>query len=234
MASDWGDYNYGQQQGGGANAYGGFYDGGYGQVAAVSAQQPTFMTPAPVADDAFGGQVGADEFADEPPLLEELGINVGHIAQKTLAVLNPFRATPAEAAGDGDLAGPLVFCLAFGSLLLLSGKVHFNYIYGIGVLGCLAMYALLALMAVGKDVHFTVVVSVLGYCILPVVVLSAVSVVFSLSGAVGNMMAVAAVGWCAASASKLFVQAFGMEHQQLLVAYPCSLLYAVFALITIF
>ena len=29
---------------------------------------------------------------------------------------------------------------AFGSLLLLVGKVHFNYIYGIGVLGCLAMY----------------------------------------------------------------------------------------------
>jgi hypothetical protein len=36
------------------------------------------------------------------------------------------------------------------------------------------------------------------------------------------------------SASKLFVQAFNMEKQQVLIAYPCSMLYAVFALITIF
>ena len=45
-----------------------------------------------------------------------------------------------QAAADADLAGPLVFCLAFGSLLLLTGKIHFNYIYGIGALGCVAMY----------------------------------------------------------------------------------------------
>jgi hypothetical protein len=42
----------------------------------------------------------------------------------------------------------------------LSGKVHFNYIYGIGVLGCLAIYGLLTLMAT-TPVSFFVVVSVL-------------------------------------------------------------------------
>ena len=52
------------------------------------------------------------------------------------------------------------FCLAFGSLLLLCGKIHFNYIYGIGVLGCLAIYGLLTLMA-NTQVSFCVVVSVL-------------------------------------------------------------------------
>ena len=61
------------------------------------------------------------------------------------------------------------------------GKVHFNYIYGIGVLGCLAMYGLLTLMSMAP-VPVAVVVSVLGYCILPIVMLSAVSVVFSLQG----------------------------------------------------
>jgi hypothetical protein len=40
--------------------------------------------------------------------------------------------------------------------------------------------------------------------------------------------------WCALSASKLFVTAFDMEKQQMLVAYPCSMLYGIFALITIF
>jgi hypothetical protein len=63
--------------------------------------------------------------------------------------------------------------------MLQSGKVHFGYIYGIGVMGCLAIYALLSLMAVSV-VTLGTVVSVLGYCLLPMVVLSGISVVFSL------------------------------------------------------
>jgi hypothetical protein len=59
-------------------------------------------------------------------------------------------------------------------------------------------------------------------------------IVVSLQGVAGNLCSVAAVAWCAISSSKLFITAFNMEHQQLLVAYPCSLLYAVFALITMF
>jgi len=59
------------------------------------------------------GDAYDDEFSNEPPLLEELGINPEHIFQKTLAVLNPFRATRADVAGDSDLAGPLVIILSF-------------------------------------------------------------------------------------------------------------------------
>ena len=225
MSSEWSEYNYDPSQGG-------FYD--YSQQ--QQQQQPAFMTPGDpnLYNNSNTFNQAEDDFSNEPPLLEELGINPEHIVQKTLAVLNPLRSTRVDVAGDADLAGPLVFCLAFGSLLLLSGKVHFNYIYGIGIIGCLAMYALLHMMSARDEVFFTVVVSVLGYCILPIVVLSAVSVVFSLQGIVGNVAAVAAIAWCAVSASKLFVTAFNMERQQLLVAYPCALLYAVFALITIF
>ena len=47
-------------------------------------------------------------------------------------------------------------------------------------------------------------------------------------------MTVLAVAWATASSSKLFVTALEMRDQQMLVAYPCGLLYAVFALITMF
>ena len=77
-------------------------------------------------------------------------------------MLNPMRKTTSDVAGDADLAGPLTFCLAFGALLLLSGKVHFNYIYGIGGLGCATIYGLLCLMNVRHEVSATVVVSTLG------------------------------------------------------------------------
>lgn len=60
-----------------------------------------------------------------------------------------------------------------------SGKVHFNYIYGLGVLGCVSVWALLSLMSTAK-VALGTVITVLGYCILPMVALSGVNVVFSL------------------------------------------------------
>lgn len=128
---------------------------------------------------------------------------------QTLSVLNPFRTTDQTILQDTDLAGPLVFCLTLGSFLLLvslilyatlhcstwhdmkfihfavlfcpqSGKVHFSYIYGIGVFGCIAFYALLSVMAIQATVTLGAVVSVLGYCLLPMVVLSGVNILITL------------------------------------------------------
>jgi len=188
----------------------------------------SFYSPGP--DQSFSTP---GEFEDEPPLLEELGINPEFIVQKTLTVLNPFRTPDQAAVQDTDFAGPLVFCLGFGGFLLLSGKVHFSYIYGFGVLGCLLVWALLSLMST-QGVTFGTVVTVLGYCLLPMVMLSGVNVVFSLQGYVGVVLTAISILWCSLSASKLFVTALVMDHQQPLVLYPCALLYGVFALITIF
>ncbi|VDD80312.1 unnamed protein product [Mesocestoides corti] len=152
---------------------------------------------------------------------------------QTLNVLNPMRESPLEVLEDTDLAGPLVFCLIFGGTLLLAGKVHFNYIYGIGLLGCLGMYILLSLMT-PDGVAPTCVVSVLGYCMLPMCLLSTIGIVFSLESIVGVVLTTFIVLWSAMSSSKLFVRALNMQKQQFLVGYPCALVYAVFALLTVF
>ncbi|GAU87480.1 hypothetical protein RvY_00315 [Ramazzottius varieornatus] len=179
-----------------------------------------------------GGYTG-DDVEHEPPLLEELGINFDHILQKTMTVLNPFRRPDVTIMSDSDLAGPFVFCLLFGGLLLLHGKIHFGYIYGIGLLGCLGMYSLLSLMSV-QGVSIGCVVSVLGYCLLPMVLLSAISIIATLQGLLGMIGVGLTILWCSWSASKLFVTALSMDHQQPLVAYPCALLYGVFSLLTVF
>ncbi|KAK3874760.1 hypothetical protein Pmani_022168 [Petrolisthes manimaculis] len=201
-------------------------------------QQPNFFTPGPSimtpSSSAETGGVGSYSVEDEePPLLEELGINPDTIMQKTLTVLNPLRRTDPTILNDTDLAGPLVFCLLFGSFLLFSGKAQFGYIYGIGLLGCASMYGLLNAMSL-SGVSLGVVVSVLGYCLLPMVALAGVNILLSLQGVMGMVLTAAAILWCSVSASKLFVTGLTMDHQQPLVAYPCALLYAVFALITIF
>ncbi|KAF2362246.1 Yip1 domain [Trinorchestia longiramus] len=188
---------------------------------------PSMFVPGPVNDIENMNE------EDEPPLLEELGIDPDAILQKTLNVLNPRRNTDPAMLQDTDLAGPLVFCLAFGSFLLLAGKLQFGAIYGVGLLGCVALYGLLNLMST-NGVALGVVISVLGYCLLPVVALAGLNVLLSLQGLVGAILATTAIFWCSWSASKLFVTALSMHHQQPLVAYPCALVYSVFALITVF
>lgn len=68
-----------------------------------------------------GGAVGHATFDDEPPLLEELGIDLRHILRKTRSMLTPF-AADAALCDDADLAGPLVFAAALGVCHLLARK----------------------------------------------------------------------------------------------------------------
>ncbi|XP_054846089.1 protein YIPF7 [Eublepharis macularius] len=174
-----------------------------------------------------------DSFDEEPPLLEELGINFDHIWQKTLTVLNPIKPADGSIMNETDLTGPMVFCLGLGATLLLAGKVHFGYVYGMSATGCIAIHALLNLMSIAS-VSYGCVASVLGYCLLPMVILSSYAVFFSLQGILGTLLALIIIGWCSLSASKIFTSALAMEGQQLLVAYPCALLYGLFALMTVF
>lgn len=60
-----------------------------------------------------------------------------------------------------------------------SGKIQFGYVYGISAIGCLGMYCLLNLMSM-TGVSFGCVASVLGYCLLPMILLSSFGVLFSL------------------------------------------------------
>ena len=102
--------------------------------------QPQFYNPQQSNIDPFvpaSVKPGVDsvDYDNEPPLLEELGINFEHIFRKTKCVLNPFAKPHESIIHDEDLAGPLVFCIAYGFSLLLLGKIQFGYIYGITALG---------------------------------------------------------------------------------------------------
>ena len=180
-----------------------------------------------------GTGISPNDFENEPPLLEELGINFEHIYRKTVCVLNPFAKPHESIIHDEDLAGPLVFCIAYGFSLLLLGKIQFGYVYGITALGCLTMYSLLNLMS-EKGVSAICIASTLGYCLLPMVILSFLCSFFTLTGYVGLIVSLLFILWCSISSSKLFVTALSMVNQQILILYPCFLLYGIFALLNIF
>ncbi|XP_054544216.1 protein YIPF7 [Talpa occidentalis] len=191
-----------------------------------------FLQPAS-NPDYYSQSPYIDSFDGEPPLLEELGINFDHIWQKTLTVLNPLKPADGSIMNETDLTGPILFCIALGATLLLAGKIHFGYVYGMSAIGCFGIHALLNLMS-SSGVSYGCVASVLGYCLLPMVILSSCAIFFSLQGTFGPVSALVIIGWCSLSASKIFISALDMEGQQLLIAYPCALLYGLFALLTVF
>ncbi|XP_018419987.1 PREDICTED: protein YIPF7 [Nanorana parkeri] len=195
-------------------------------------EEPPYATSNPLNARSYIFQP-SDNFEDEPPLLEELGINFNHIWQKTLTVLKPWKPADGSIMNETDLTGPLMFSFALGSALLLAGKIHFGYMYTMSIFGCLGIHALLNLMSITGVSHGCV-ASVLGYCLLPMVILSCFAIIFSLQGIAGTILATAIIGWCSFSASKIFISTLAMEGQQLLIAYPCALLYGLFALLTVF
>ncbi|CDS05837.1 hypothetical protein LRAMOSA08365 [Lichtheimia ramosa] len=182
---------------------------------------------------SFWSAFGTGGFADEPPLLEELGINFDHIKTKSLTVLNPIRAVPDTIMDDADMAGPLLFVFLFGIFLMLSGKVHFGYIYGVGLLGVVSIFLILNMMS-ETGIDWSRTASVLGYCLLPMVMLSGFSVVLPLGGFVGLLLTAVSILWCTYSSSGMFTSVLHMSEQRFLVAYPVGLFYACFALMTVY
>lgn len=160
---------------------------------------------------------------------------------------------------DSDLAGPILFFLLFGTFLLLSGKVHFGYIYGLALLGSTSLHWILALMSPGPSssdpssastlhdhspnagsshlsstLTFPRSASVLGYCLLPLVLTSLVGVVVPMDGMLGYVLTSLAIVWCTYSSSGMFCAVGRMRAMRGLVAYPLALFYGCFGLMEIF
>lgn len=161
---------------------------------------------------------------------------------------------------DSDLAGPILFFLLFGTFLLFSGKVHFGYIYGLALIGSLTLHTIFSLMspppdasssasaaaaamhsphghdqgALASSLTFPRSASVLGYCLLPLVMISLVGVVAPMNSAGGYVISCAAIVWCTYSSSGMFCAVGRMRSMRGLVAYPLGLFYVGFGIMVIF
>jgi len=155
---------------------------------------------------------------------------------------------------DSDLAGPILFFLLFGTFLLFSGKVHFGYIYGLALLGSTSLHLILSLMSpplsseavpeqhdhVSGSAHLSSTLtfprsaSVLGYCLLPLVLTSLVGIALPMDTLVGYLLTSAAIVWCTYSSSGMFCAVGRMRGMRGLVAYPLGLFYVGFGIMGIF
>ncbi|XP_037492205.1 protein YIPF5 homolog [Jatropha curcas] len=185
-----------------------------------------------------GGPVtssGAANFDDEEPLLDELGIHPDQIWRKTKSIMNPFRVNP-TVHKDSDLSGPIFLYLSLCLFQLLAGKIQFGVILGWIVVSSIFLYVVFNMLA-GRngnlDLHTCT--SVLGYCLLPVVILSAISLFMPQGGPVRFMVSGVFVIWATRACTNLMVAvADGGEEHRGLIAYACFLIYTLFSLLVIF
>lgn len=216
---------------GGYSTGGGFVQGnGYGDPG--SFQSSGFNDPGSQFSGGMSG--GAPDYDNEPPILEELGINFDHIKRKTISVLHPLKKLEADLIDDADMAGPIANCLLLGVTLMLRGSLQFGYIYGISGISCSGMWLLLNLMCTRNEIDIYRTISVLGYGLLPMVLFSALAVFWSMKGLVGLVMGALIIGWCTQSAADMFITIINDPELKWLIRYPVFLLYTCFALIVVF
>ncbi|KAF5742616.1 protein YIPF5 [Tripterygium wilfordii] len=194
----------------------------------------SFSTPATAATTSTVGGSGYANFDDEPPLLEELGINTRQIWSKTVSILNPFRVN-SDLHEDPDLSGPFLFFMAFGLFQLLAGKIHFGIILGWVTVAALYLYVVFNMLA-GRNGTLDLYrcLSLIGYCMLPMVILSAISLFLPQAGVAVFGIAGVVVFWSTRVCTRLLLEVAGWDEHRGLVAYACFLIFMLFALLVIF
>jgi hypothetical protein len=179
-----------------------------------------------------------DDFENEPPLLEELGINVEHIWQRIQGIAF-FKRVNEDALSDADLSGPIAIGLALGVCLTCQGKMEFGQIYGMSGVGCCFICMLINVMAQKRrdgqqGIDFYSTLSILGYGLIPIVFLAFIGIFLDLKTQHGTILSGIVIFWATAMTSRFFSTAIGMQQQRWLVAYPVGLVYACFVIMTVF
>ena len=174
-----------------------------------------------------------DEDEEEPPLLEELGINPQNIKNKIIGVIT-LKRIDKKFLEDSDMAGPLLIFLLFAFSSVLQYKINFGYIYGISVFGSILLFLLLNLMSKNSGILLYNTISVLGYCLIPIVLLSFIAVFMDMKNFVGGIFAFLAIVLASLNASRFFEIGLDMYSQRWIIFYPVALFYTCFVLVTVY
>ena len=174
-----------------------------------------------------------EEDEEELPLLEELGINPQNIKNKIIGVIT-LKRIDKKFLEDSDMAGPLLIFLLFAFSLVLQYKINFGYIYGISLFGSILLFLLLNLMSKNNGIILYNTISVLGYCLIPIVLLSFLAVFLDMKNILGGILSIAAIVLSSLNASRFFEIGLEMYSQRWLIFYPVALFYTCFVLVTIY
>lgn len=110
-----------------------------------------------------------------------------------------------KVAIEDDMAGTFLVCVMFGVLLMLRGKIEFGNIYGFGLTGCFAIWFLINLLTKkGVSLQLYSTISIMGYCLLPFVLLASFALFVKLLNPFGLVFGFLTVMWSSIAATRFF------------------------------
>lgn len=170
---------------------------------------------------------------DEMPILDELGICPERIKEKILSVvtLNKLNKKILE---DADMTGPFLIFMLFCVTLIIQKKTHFGYIYGTTLFGGFIINTIMNLMSRKETILLYNTISVLGYCMIPIVFTSFIGLFISLKAIIGALTAIGCIIMSSFTASNFFEEVLNMQSQKWLIFYPLVLFYTSFLLVTLY
>ena len=170
---------------------------------------------------------------EELPLLTELGICPDRIKEKIISVIT-MKKLDKQMLEDSDMSGPFIIFIFFALSLVLQKKAHFGYIYGTTLFGGFIISTLMNLISKKESILLYNTISVLGYCMIPVVATSFIGLIIELKALVGSILCIGSIIMGSYTASNFFEEVLSLKSQKFLIFYPLMLFYTSFLLITVY
>uniref|UniRef100_A0A914UR13 Protein YIPF n=1 Tax=Plectus sambesii TaxID=2011161 RepID=A0A914UR13_9BILA len=169
-----------------------------------------------------------DDEAEQKPLLEELDIDLKDIYYKVRCVLLPlpyFRLKLTIVRDNPDFWGPLMVVLAYAILSLYGQITVVSWILTIWFLGSFLVFFLAR--ALGGEVGYSQVLGIVGYCLIPLVVVGVILPLVSRWHYIAVFFKIFGIVWAVYSAGTLLCVE-ELQQKRSLVLYPVFLLYIYF------
>jgi protein YIPF5/7 len=186
-----------------------------------------------------GASTQSYAFEDEPPILEELEIDVGAIIQKSISILTA--RVGADSLRDIDMGGPLLFAASLATIHLMHGKLHFGVLFGWSVVAFMLFWFTVHQLAghgaqsQKECIDLYNCSGCLGYCLLPMIVANVIGLFLPRGSAVSAILLTLVSFYCAFLSGKLVTKrAVFLQHQLWTIVYPAFLYYATIALLSMY
>ncbi|VDM35406.1 unnamed protein product [Hydatigera taeniaeformis] len=170
-------------------------------------------------------EVETEDSDFDKPILEELDVDLKTIGKKMKAVILPCVRSgldPASVRENPDFWGPLTVVMLF-SLVSLVGQLRVvAWILTIWLAGSFIIYFIVR--SLGGEVAYAQCLGVIGYCLLPLLLMCALGTLCNLGGFQRSFIGTL---WSAYSAGKLLSME-NLQQRCSLVVYPIGLLYIYF------
>ncbi|XP_061545807.1 protein YIPF4 isoform X1 [Phycodurus eques] len=173
-------------------------------------------------------EVEEDDGEESKPLLDELDIDVKDIYYKIRCVLMPMPSLGynRQVVRDNlDFWGPLAVVLLFSMISIYGQFRVVSWIITIWIFGSLTIFLLARVL--GGEVSYGQVLGVIGYSLLPLIVIAPLLLVIGGFEVVSTFIKLLGVFWAAYSAASLLVGDEFKTKKPLLI-YPIFLLYIYF------